>query len=225
MTTPENTPIALAIGIPTINRKDLLDEAIKLKYHWTFFARKVLIIDNGKQGIEVKKPWRVINTHQNFGVAGSWNLICTILFRAGYTHVLMLNDDIIIDKHAEEIEAFIKENPADIYHSQNHFCAFIIDRWTFAELGPFDDRFWPAYYEDNDYVYRAKLAGKKVMPTPFLDPVVFRNSQSIAKQPELNHNFNLNRQRYIEKWGGLPNEEKYTVPFNGVEQKPIINIP
>jgi hypothetical protein len=37
---------------------------------------------------------------------------------------------------------------------------------------------------------------------------------SIAKDPSLNNNFMKNRQLYIDMWGGLPKEEKYTTKFN-----------
>ncbi len=210
-----DAPVVLAFGIPTINRKDLLDEAVAKKYHWTMFQRELFIVDNGRQGIEVKKPWRVLTPQHNLGVAGSWNMICISAFRKGYTHVMILNDDVIYGQHAEKVEEFIKANPADLYHAKSHFCVFVIDRWTYAEVGPFDDKFWPAYFEDNDYVYRCKLAGKTVMPHEFFEPEVFRNSQTIAKNPDLNKNFNHNRERYIAKWGGIPTEEKYTLPFNG----------
>jgi len=37
---------------------------------------------------------------------------------------------------------------------------------------------------------------------------------SIKKNIDLNNNFSKNEYRYIQKWGGLPNEESFTKPFN-----------
>jgi hypothetical protein len=37
---------------------------------------------------------------------------------------------------------------------------------------------------------------------------------TIAKDPTLNSRFMQNRQMYIDMWGGLPNEEKFTTKFN-----------
>jgi len=37
---------------------------------------------------------------------------------------------------------------------------------------------------------------------------------TIAKQPSLNNRFMEYRQNYINKWGGLPNEEVFLIEFN-----------
>jgi hypothetical protein len=50
--------------------------------------------------------------------------------------------------------------------------------------------------------------------TAILNPVIYRNSMTIAKDPTLNSRFLEYRQNYIDKWGGLPNEETFTTPFN-----------
>ena len=50
--------------------------------------------------------------------------------------------------------------------------------------------------------------------TSFLDPIVYRNSMTIAKDPTLNQKFAQNRQMYIDMWGGLPTEEKFKTKFN-----------
>jgi hypothetical protein len=50
--------------------------------------------------------------------------------------------------------------------------------------------------------------------TSFLDPILYRNSMTIAKEPALNSRFMQNRQMYIDMWGGLPTEEKFTTKFN-----------
>ena len=50
--------------------------------------------------------------------------------------------------------------------------------------------------------------------TSYLDPLIYRNSMTIAKDPALNNRFMLNRQMYIDMWGGLPTEEKYKTKFN-----------
>lgn len=39
------------------------------------------------------------------------------------------------------------------------FGCFFIDEEIRRELGPFDERFYPAYFEDGDYRRRMKLAG------------------------------------------------------------------
>jgi hypothetical protein len=78
----------------------------------------------------------------------------------------------------------------------------------------FDNNIFPAYFEDNDYCYRMRLAGLKRINSEFFNPEVFRNSQTIARDKSLNKNFDRNRERYKEKWGGYPLEETFTTPYN-----------
>jgi hypothetical protein len=59
-----------------------------------------------------------------------------------------------------------------------------------------------------------RLEGLKRDMSPFFNPEVFRNSQTIAKDPSLNTNFDRNRNLFIEKWGGSPGQETYKSPYN-----------
>jgi hypothetical protein len=59
-----------------------------------------------------------------------------------------------------------------------------------------------------------RLLGLERLNTSFLNPVIYRNSMTIAKNPSLNNRFMEYRQNYINKWGGLPNDEKYHTKFN-----------
>ena len=58
------------------------------------------------------------------------------------------------------------------------------------------------------------LINAKKSWTSFLDPLVYRNSMTIALNPSLNNRFAQNRAMYIDMWGGLPTEEKYITKFN-----------
>jgi O-antigen biosynthesis protein len=46
-------------------------------------------------------------------------------------------------------------------------CAILIPRRLWEELGGFDDRFAPGYWEDTDLAFRIRAAGKKVYYCPF----------------------------------------------------------
>jgi hypothetical protein len=47
-----------------------------------------------------------------------------------------------------------------------------------------------------------------------LNPIIYRNSMTIQKSPELNSGFEKNKQYYISKWGGQPSQETFITPFN-----------
>jgi thiol-disulfide isomerase/thioredoxin len=84
----------------------------------------------------------------------------------------------------------------------------------FEKVGDFDENLYPAYFEDNDYLYRMKLANIMVEKSMKLVPLVMRHSSSINKDPKLNKDFIKNKNYFVDKWGGEPNREKFKKPFN-----------
>jgi GT2 family glycosyltransferase len=206
--------IRVALGIPTINRSDLLLEALQT-YDSNWTDRHIYIVDNGKQEIPTKNPW--VEIHRplvNLGVGSSWNWIMKKAFGNGYTHVALLNDDIVWKKSIGQIENYIKENEAGLYVSGGTWCCFIVSYDTFTKVGGFDEAFFPAYFEDNDYCYRCRLLGIERSTSPFFSPEIYRNSMTIEKDGNLNQNFDTNKQKFILKWGGEPGKEKFKTPFN-----------
>ena len=95
-----------------------------------------------------------------------------------------------------------------------NWCSFILSADAYQKTGAFDEKFFPAYYEDNDYFRRMSIAEVPMIFNGMLNPVVYRNSMTIAKDQTLNNNFEANRQYYISKWGGLPAQETFGTPFN-----------
>jgi len=205
----------LIIGIPTINRADLLNEALE-KYFEDFQDTEIFIVDNGNQSIITReKKFAIYKPAENLGVAKSWNIIMDYADKLDATHVLMLNDDIYLGKTEHEIKMLIRNNEdVDFINSFYNWCSYIlkVEAWKIA--GKFDEDFFPAYFEDNSFDYKMTLSGRKKTWTSFLDPLVYRNSMTISKDPELNNRFEHNRQLYIRMWGGIPTEEKYITKFN-----------
>jgi hypothetical protein len=100
-----------------------------------------------------------------------------------------------------------------------NFSAFMISRDCWRQTGEFDEEFRPAYWEDNDYHYRMKVAGQVAVTFP---PALFyhfgsrtqmeaaENGQPLTSGPQ----FEKLRGYYVAKWGGPPGGEVYRVPFN-----------
>lgn len=219
----KNIQTKFAIAIPTINRWDLLQETLK-KYENDFPNTFIMVVDNGNQVQEIQqKNVLLIRNYENFGVSKSWNQMLIEAFLANekykeirptFENVLVLNDDIYLGKTEEEIINFIDNNEFSLATTTLTWCAFLISKKTFLEVGPFDEEILPAYFEDNDYAYRLKLEGVPHSCYEFLNPETFINSGSIAKDPSLNLNFEKNRQYFIRKWGGEPGKETFLQPFN-----------
>lgn len=193
-----------AIGIPTINRKDLLIPALYY-YKIDFPNTEIKIVDNGNQNIQNKielKNIELIVTEKNLGVAGSWNLLCEKIFE-NHEYAIILNDDIYFGKEEWQVENLLKHYKSDIYISELDWSIFILPKKTFYEVGKFDENFYPAYFEDNDYVKRIVIKNMDIMKIPFLNPLVFRSSKTIEKDTSLN-NYQKNKEYYFKKWGEHP---------------------
>jgi Predicted glycosyltransferases len=172
----------LLIGIPTINRADLLNAALE-KYQECYPNVDILVIDNGvSQHINTQNPrLRVFAQTSNLGVAASWNLICKTAFQEGYTHALILNDDIELVVHEKElIETISRHGEDKLLVQSGTWCVICVAKKVFETIGNFDEQFFPAYFEDNDYERRIKLQNEVfVIREPDLDPTLYRNSMTI----------------------------------------------
>jgi GT2 family glycosyltransferase len=204
----------LIIGIPTINRADLLNEALA-NYFEDFKSTEIVICDNGKQEIITReKNFVIYRPEQNLGVSGSWNMIMDYAEKVKATHVLMLNDDIYLGKSEQEISTIIRLWNPEFLCTELNWCSYILSIDAYQKVGKFDENFFPAYFEDNDYFRRMLLAEVTITFNSMLNPITYRNSMTIQKSPELNNGFEKNRQYYISKWGGQPTQEKFNTPFN-----------
>lgn len=210
-----NQDFKFIVAIPTINRADLLNEALE-KYFEDFKDTHIAICDNGKQNIITREEnFMIYRPEENLGVAKSWNMLMDYADKINATHVLVLNDDIYLGKTEHEINMLIRNNvDIDFINSFHNWCSYILKVDAWKKAGKFDEEFFPAYFEDNSFDYKMTLIGAKKHWTSFLDPLVYRNSMTIAKEPSLNNRFQQNRELYIEMWGGLPSEEKYSTKFN-----------
>ena len=204
------------ILIPTINRKDLLIEA--LDFYTTHMPNtQILIWDNGKQAIPTYPNTEIFEAEYNYGVAASWNALIDKAWERGIENYLILNDDVIL-RCGEGIinQMLVKCAETKAFHRCRPFynwSAFILRKSTYDLVGRFDENFKRCYFEDNDYQYRMRLAGIPIMYEDQLNPEINRNSQSILKDPLLS-NYIDNRDYFVKKWGGMPDSETHKTPFN-----------
>lgn len=213
----------ITLCIPTIRRFDLLKTTISSAMAGTVKPDRILIMDNSSGDCPKFPGTEVIVPTSNKGVAGSWNYF----FEHAEDNIIISNDD--VEFKSDTIELLIKaadENPekAFIYpytkaDHDNTFSVFLLRKKIWQEVGPFDEFFFPAYFEDNDYHYRMTMKG---YPELYLAPgseylhVGSATLQTYTAQ-ELNthyYKFNRNQDYFVKKWGGMPGKETYTKPFN-----------
>jgi hypothetical protein len=221
----EEKKYKFCIGIPTINRVDLLFPALLYYTQQDFANTEIFIIDNGNQNWNDKSVVTSnSNIHleirgSNLGVAASWNRLCELAWDKGYTHILMMNDDVCLGYDEAEINNLIHNFPYTFWHSKTGYTCFMLPKSVWDKVGRFDEEFIGAYAEDLDYSYRNKLNNVEEHETFMLTPKLFRSSMSVSKDKSLNKNYERNIKYYCDKWGcpdvlnpfGL---ETFTTPFN-----------
>jgi hypothetical protein len=220
-------PPYVAVGIPTIASGTPLEHCVGsiLRQHWV--AHDIVLIENGSGASTAVANWasQGIETHRppaNMGVAASWNYACKRAWARGRRAILLVNDDVVLaDRYTFfHLWKAVERDSRHLYLLGNQrFAAFCVTRTVWEEVGAFDEGFWPAYYEDCDWHYRVRLAG---IPGSELGiPLEHVGGASRGADPELQalveRTFPMNAQRYVRKWGGQPDHEKFTLAWNGSE--------
>lgn len=204
---------------PTLCKYDLLAQSIESVMAGSVKPTQINVIDNGGKFIENFGESDEINLFvpkSNWGCARSWNHFMHSLD----DHIIISNDDVIF--HEKTIELLVEaaeENPTQLMFSpdcywEHKFSLLLLRKEALSIVGEFDGNFFPAYFEDQDYMYRMKLAGYE----PFIvkgctythvegGSKTSRNTVSSARFAQLG-------EYYIKKWGGLPRNETFTKPFN-----------
>jgi GT2 family glycosyltransferase len=223
---------SFAIGIPTLNRADLLVPA--LVTYLRDYTCDIFIVDNGRQDIPAHERIHMNRQDSNLGVAKSWNLLCCEIYLRGYPAALILNDDIEFGRPQEQIELVMEQNPGRMLNNFMDWCAFLLPQSVVQALaarersqppvpgcapGWFDENFFPAYYEDADYRRRLSVSGLGFVKTRAMDPVVHRDNMTGKKDSSIHLAAHKNKQYFLSKWGGPPLGERYAMPFNASAKK------
>jgi GT2 family glycosyltransferase len=162
--------------VPTLTRHDLLGQMLDTV---DVAVRHLVVIDNSGDGVEVGDgPWEnatVLRLPANLGVAASWNLGIRLAYRQPW--VLIVSDDVTWPAGA--LEMFANQADEDrlvLSGTWPHWCAFAIGMRVVQQVGLFDEGYFPAYFEDNDYMRRAGRVGVQAGYGP---EVVHRNSSTL----------------------------------------------
>jgi len=209
--------MSFAIGIPTLNRADLLLPTLAKYVTEDFKDIEIHIIDNGKQDLSFLNVFPNVYLYEqehNIGVAASWNKLCKIIFEK-HNHALIINDDVYLGYNTDTINSVIEKYEYSLVQSYVSWSVILMSKYMYDYIGDFDETFYPAYYEDSDYLYRMKLKGIRQDVEAELNPQTVRISMTQERDPELvNASMEANRLRYIEKWGNSPLLETFLTPYN-----------
>jgi GT2 family glycosyltransferase len=167
----------------------------------------------------------------NRGVSTSWNEGILAAQERGADVIIVVNDDIAfaprdIEKLAARAVAhrgsyIISCGGTHLGYGRRipsmGYSCFAINPVALEKVGCFDENIFPAYCEDQDYAYRAQLAGlheENCADTDLthMGSASIRSSPLLMAQNALTQARNMNY--YRQKWGGIAGEESFRVPFN-----------
>lgn len=202
------------LGIPILNRPELLWRMLR---SIDVAVGEIVVIDNGDCIHEVPEgvpDFTHVWPGYNMGVAASWNHVVKMRPRAPWWAIFNF-DLTMAEGDCQRLEDEMERTGGLVLLAG--MSAFGIDRATVRQAGFFDENFVPAYFEDDDYKHRARMAGVTVTSLPWGAAheisATMRASDELRRRNE--YTFPLNREYFRQKWGGSPYREVFTTPHDG----------
>lgn len=180
----------------------------------------ILVVDNSpnsgtknlNQGnqLDEYKNIEYVYYPKNYGVAGSWNM--GIAKGAAYT--LIVSTSVRFGKSLNEVAELIPERAGKTMCIYEGYHMFAISKRLVDKVGTFDENFYPAYGEDQEFGHRLDLVG--IYPQSYYDMGNTTIGSGIQKRSGLWDWDRINTGRmddyYVHKWGSHPGHFK--TPFN-----------
>jgi len=211
--------MSLFACIPTLNNYKGLIDMIQSAEKGDVKFDRFIIMDNGGYFSYYDPKVTVIRPGKNLGCAGSWNWFIQNVPEKR----IIMNDDILFG--TDSLRMF-EDNLVDNWFCYpesnsglNSFSFFYLPNSIISKVGLFDEEFYPAYFEDNDYHYRMQLAGDGELHALPCQGLIHKGSQTLKnftprETTEHHKNFQKNHIRFLQKWGGEPAHEIFKEPFN-----------
>lgn len=165
---------------------------------------------------------------QNIGVARSWNEGIKEMFARKYSYMLIVSASMRFRDGARGVMSWLDEHPDEygLFTQHGWHCAAIAKK-TVERVGLFDVNFYPAYFEDSDYIRRMELAGihepcdgTRHIPGITIDAESIGDAMTI-KTTDIRVNHAACGRYFVKKWGAMPSYKSkkerdlmYSYPFN-----------
>lgn len=230
----------LWVLIPAHNNADLLQACLISVLNQTIPVR-IFAINNGSTDNTTQvlaglgNEHIVVNAYPQLGVAGAWNYGLGLLFSNTFTaaeKVLVINQDVLLKPDTYEI---LNNEPGEFVTAVStgrmdkllgdvrqpvggrrphpDFSCFRLTKRCYETVGPFDENFYPAWFEDNDYHIRLSRAGIEAycVDLPFYHYAAgtIKRARAVGASEPYEVAFRANQQKFYNKWGVLPGTKEY----------------
>ena len=211
----------MKLCIPTLSNYDGVDELVRSAEAGRVKPTGYVVLDNGG-GYSCERLVQVvgradaeaafIQPRENLGVAASWNRFLDL---HQHEPIVISNDDIVL---GEEAFADLVRHSYERLHAGYGWALFMQRPDCTEKVGYYDENFWPAYYEDIDYIIRMRRAG---VPEHRLEGKIdiqhggWTTVNQLGDPPWLADGRDKNRSYLIAKWGTDQHGTPYAEPFNG----------
>jgi GT2 family glycosyltransferase len=200
----------MKLGIPTLVNYEGVDDLCRSAEHGSLRPTGYVIVDNGG-GFSRREPpdWcqaarargATVEVHtpgRNLGVAASWNWILARTLDDG--GVIVANDDVLFGQ--QTFEDLVRGMEAYPFVLGAGWACFGQRADCTLAVGFYDERFWPAYYEDNDYQIRMHAAGiaYPTVVTERMRHAEWTTTRALDDPGWLREGRERNRQYLLDKW-------------------------
>lgn len=187
-------------------------------------VQRGLLVDNARDvpmGLRLPTGFQVFTTpYVSMGWGGTMNFGITQMADAPW--FMWCTNDVVVgpgDMAVLEEQILAAGDDPVVYTYRWAFGA--MTRAVIQRIGLFDEwSYHPIYFEDTDFAYRCSLAGIPVMYDEWHlqegegdieHSTTTRSNEALSMAN--NRTWELNQAAYVEKWGGLPGEERFTSPW------------
>lgn len=197
---------------------------------------EVLLFDNastdGTLAWAHSKPISIISYNRQMALSACWNRSIEHFWDMGETHTLVCNNDIELRPdtysylHRSDLPFVTAVGVDDIKQAvlpdkftvspHPDFSCFMIRKQVTNKVGWFDESYYPAFYEDNDYHVRMHRAGIDAVSVNL--PFYHAGSQTIKLADEgeramICRGADANKERFSRKYGCVPGTPEYDKLF------------
>lgn len=168
------------------------------------------------------------NSQTNIGVPASWNVGVRYVLDNNIDYLVIVSAAMRFQNGLRDLAAKIEsEQDAWGIDTQHGWHCIALSRKVFAAVGLFDETFFPAYYEDTDFIRRMELAGihspVAAYPSKLLKIDIDATCVEVAHayKSGVHVDFLANRAYFIKKWGAESSyksqssrDKLFPFPFN-----------